>query len=131
MAGQAVERDQGNPFIHGVECSPAQQIFFQSRDFPQRFGVEENQQIFRRLFAVFEINLRQAGVDLLQGGRAQPGRTRTRLSGLTSQPQGTRPRSAASSSVVPRPMNGSWTRSPGSVSRSMKKRGSCGLKQAR
>ena len=33
--------------------------------------------------------------------------------------------------VVPRPMNGSYTTSPGAVNRSMKKRGSCGLKHAR
>ena len=52
-------------------------------------------------------------------------------SGFTSHPCGTRPMSAASSSVVPRPMKGSYTTSPGAVSRSMKKRGNCGLKHAR
>src|SRR5688572_31633911 len=33
--------------------------------------------------------------------------------------------------VVPRPINGSYTTSPGAVKRSMKNRGSWGLKQAR
>ena len=48
-----------------------------------------------------------------------------------SHPAGVRPASAASMTVVPRPMNGSYTTSPGAVKRSMKKRGSCGLKHAR
>ena len=64
------------------------------------------------------------------GGRNR-GRTIIADSGLTSLPHGTRPRSTASSGVVPRPMNGSSTRSPGWLSRSMKNAGSDGLKHAR
>ncbi len=64
-------------------------------------------------------------------GGVNRGSRRMALSGLMSQASGTRPARAASSGVVPRPAKGSYTSAPGAVSRSMKNRGSCGLKQAR
>jgi len=64
-------------------------------------------------------------------GGDRRGSVRILLSGLTSFETTIRPSRAASIAVVPRPPNGSYTVSPGSVRRSMKNRGSCGLKQAR
>ena len=66
----------------------------------------------------------------LPGGSRRGSRSRT-LSGFRSDPTARRPSNAASSGVVPRPMKGSYTTSPGRVSRVMKKRGNWGLKQAR
>jgi hypothetical protein len=54
-----------------------------------------------------------------------------RESGLASFDMILRLQSAASITVVPLPLNGSYTTSPFLVKRSMKKRGSWGLKQAR
>ena len=64
-------------------------------------------------------------------GGLKRGRAIMMHNGLTSLPAACLPIRCACSGVVPRPMNGSATVSPGSVYLLMKYSGSCGLKHAR
>ena len=52
-------------------------------------------------------------------------RTKAARSGSISTPNASRPSDSATTSVVPKPANGSSTASPGSVNRSTKKPTSC------
>jgi hypothetical protein len=74
VSGQPIESDHPDPFIDRVElrrCLTPQEVFLQSANFPQCFGMIEHQQFFRQLIGVGEINLRQSARHLVQGGRVE------------------------------------------------------------
>ena len=135
MAGQTIDRHHPDPGIHRIErIAPLQQPGAQGADLTQ--GVRDGRtpadrprpdrrpRVERSISAS---RLRTAAT----GGGSRRGPDSIALNGLTSFAAGARPISAACTAVVPRPENGSNTRSPGLVRRSMKNAGSCDLKQAR
>src|ERR1022692_3134910 len=52
-------------------CLTPHEVFLQSANFPQCFGMIEHQEFFRQLIGVGEINLRQSARHLVQGGRVE------------------------------------------------------------
>ena len=136
MAGEPVDRHHPDPAIDAVERSAPlalEQVRPQRADLPQRLGVIEDEQVLGRLAGVGRSRRpRAAPATLSSVGGASRGRSSTRaqrvdVAAARHAPQQRRfdeRRAAAHERVVD-------ARRPAAVSRSMKKRGSCGLKQAR
>ena len=108
MAGEPVDRHHPDPAVDGVERSALRRAPAgrpcRAADLAQRVRVVERQQLLgtfrlRRPIHASRVDPRTASSD---GGRSR-GSTSIRLSGLTSQPTGTRPSSAASSTRRPAP----------------------------
>jgi len=75
MPGQPIQGDHPDPAVHRVElraCLPLQEVFLQRTNLPQRLAMVENQQVFRDLAGIGEINLRQPLDNLIHRGRIEP-----------------------------------------------------------